>query len=291
MSERRKTPVSRPSHRCTVEFILVGDRAAVASMKNPTSRRFVLTAPLIALCWLAIAPAGDADELSPIQEKVRAGDLDGALQVLEPLLADAGPDRADQQRVRELAARVLHLRGEEHFRAARVAEALADFDRELELQPDLAPQHWQRGSACYFAGEYERGVRQFERHRIVNPQDVESSAWHFLCAARAPNGSVVSARAKLLPVTRDPRIPMKQIQAMFAGVTLPEEVLRAGETGGSAGKFYADLYVGLYYEALGRSADSLRYLKQAAESPVARDNYMGDVARVHVKLREQASVK
>jgi hypothetical protein len=67
----------------------------------------------------------------------------------------------------------------------------------------------------------------------------------------------------------------------------PEDVLKAGEKAGGTGKFYADLYVGLYYEALGRDAESLRLITQAAENPAAKKSYMGDVARVHVLLRKK----
>ena len=41
---------------------------------------------------------------------------------------------------------------------------------------------------------------------------------------------------------------MAQVQQLFAGSTTPEAVLRAGEEGKDAAKFYANLYVGLYYE-------------------------------------------
>ena len=222
--------------------------------------------------------------MAAILEKARGGDLDGALNDLEPLLKDE--DESTRQRASDLAASVLHRRGEEHFRHARIAESLADFDRELELRPEGAADHWQRGIACYYAEEYEQGAKQFELHQTVNPQDVENSAWHFLCLIRAPEGSVQAAEKKLLAVTKDPRIPMAQIQEMFAGKRSPEDVLKVGDAGGDVAAFYADLYAGLYYEALGRKAESLRLVKRAGENPAAVDSYMGDVARVHVMLRE-----
>ena len=80
---------------------------------------------------------------------------------------------------------------------------------------------------------------------------------------------------------------MAQIQQLFAGTTTPEEVLRVGEEAGDTAKFYADLYVGLYYEALNRNDESLRFVARAADNPAARKNYMGDVARVHVMLRKK----
>jgi len=232
--------------------------------------------------------AQDADaQLAAAQAEYRAGDLDGALQRLEPLLTSDDLDQPSKQRVLELATRVLHLRGEQHFREAHIENAIADFDREVQLQPDRAAEHWQRGIAYYYAGKHEKGARQFELHQTVNPQDVENAAWHFLCVARTREGSVQAARKRLIPVTRDSRVPMAQIQQFFAGTMTPEEVLRIGEKAGGTAKFYADLYVGLYYEALGRDDESLRLIGQAAENPAAKKSYMGDVARVHVVLRKK----
>jgi tetratricopeptide (TPR) repeat protein len=229
-------------------------------------------------------------QLNAAQENLRAGDLDTALERLEPLLTTDALDQPSKQRVRELAARVLHLRGEQHFTHARIAEAVADFDRQVQLLPDRAAEHWQRGIAYYYAKDYERGARQFELHQTVNPQDVENAAWHFLCMVRTPEGSVEAAQKKLFPVTGDSRVPMSQIQQMFGGVLSPEDVLRAGEEAGGAARFYADLYVGLYYEALGRNDESLRLLSRAADDPAARKNYMGDVARVPVILRKMGAL-
>jgi lipoprotein NlpI len=227
-------------------------------------------------------------QITSAQEKYRAGDFVSALQALEPLLANDDLDQPSKNRVRELAGRVLHSRGEEHFRHARIPESIADFDREVQLQPNSAAEHWQRGIAYYYAGEFEKGARQFQLHRTVNPQDVENAAWHFMCLARAPNGSVDTARKSLIAVTNDMRVPMAQIQQMFAGNKTPEEVLRAGEEAGGTAKFYADLYVGLYYEVHDQADDALRLVTRAAENPAAKNSYMGDVARVHVVLRKKS---
>jgi hypothetical protein len=78
---------------------------------------------------------------------------------------------------------------------------------------------------------------------------------------------------------------MAQIQQMFAGAISPEEVMRVGAEAGGTAKFYADLYVGLYYEAIGRDIESLRLIKLAAENLLALGNYMRDVAQVHATLR------
>jgi len=248
--------------------------------------RFLSTVVLLSFATASRA-RDSGDSLTIAEEKYHAGDLNGALQQLEPLLTANDLNQPSKQRVRDLATRVLQLRGEEHFRRARIAESIADFDRQVKLQPNQAAEHWQRGIAYYYAGEYEKGARQFELHQTVNPQDVENAVWHFLCVTRAPKGSMEAARKHLIQVTRDSRIPMAQIQQMFAGTMTPEEVLRVGEGKGDAASFYANLYVGLYYEALGRDDESLRLVTRAADNPAASKNYMGDVARVHVILRKK----
>lgn len=255
------------------------------------SMRFIRMAPTIPLLILATACSAQDQiaQFTTAQEKYRAGDFDDALQELEPLLSAGGLDESSKQRVRNLTVRILQARGEQRFRQAQIAEAIADFDRLIQLQPDLEASHWQRGICYYYAGEYGKGARQFELHRTVNPQDVENAAWHFLCVVRAPRGSVEVARRRLIPVTRDSRIPMKQIQEMFAGTMTPEEVLRAGQKAGGTAKFYTDLYAGLYFEALDRTEESLRLIAQAAANPATRNDYMGNVARVHVMLRKKSA--
>jgi lipoprotein NlpI len=252
----------------------------------PTTIRNLSAAALLSVAAATTAMASEV-QLATANELYAAGDLDGALKQLEPLLTADGFDQITRQRAGELAARVLQSRGEEHFRQARISEAIADFDRQIKLQPDQAAGHWQRGIAYYYAGEYEKGARQFELHQTVNPQDVENAAWHFLCVVRAPKATIEAARKSLIPVTRDSRTPMTQIHQLFAGNVTPEAVVRAGEDAGGTAKFYADLYVGLYYEALKRNDESLRLVSIAAENPAAKNSYMGDVARVHVTLRKQ----
>jgi lipoprotein NlpI len=246
-------------------------------------------AVILLSCTAASTASEFNAQFAAAREKYLAHDFDGSLQELEPLLKAGELDQPSKQQASVLASRVLKSRGEERFRQARIAESIADFDRQIELQPDQAADHWQRGIAYYYRGKYEKGARQFELHRTVNPQDVENAAWHFLCIIRTPTGSVDVARKKLISVSRDSRVPMAQIRQLYAGTITPQEVLRVGDSAGGAAKFYADLYVGLYFEALGQSEESLRLVTQAAENPAAQKSYMGDVARVHVILRKRSA--
>jgi lipoprotein NlpI len=170
------------------------------------------------------------------------------------------------------------------FFAGRFAASVAGFDEVAEQSPGDAPHLWQRGIALYYAGRYDDCRRQFESHRTVNPDDVENAAWHFLCVARA--GSPEKARTALLPVGPDPRAPMREIHQMFRGTLSPEQVLAAAGTRADA-QFYAQLYVALYFEAIGKADRSLDHVRiAAAERYAAAGGYMHAVARVHLRARQ-----
>jgi lipoprotein NlpI len=167
------------------------------------------------------------------------------------------------------------------FEGGRFAESAAGFDSLVKAVPDQAPYLWQRGIALYYAGRYNDCRRQFESHRTVNPDDVENAAWHFLCVARAE--SPAKARAALLPVGPDARVPMAEIYQMFRGTLAPELVLSAAGSQPAA-QFYGNLYVGLYLEALGMNERALELIRIAAADRFERSGgYMHTVARVHLR--------
>lgn len=187
-------------------------------------------------------------------------------------------------------ARVFQFRGSEHFKLGELERSLADFDRYLELRPAEAPGHWQRGISLYYLGRYREGREQFEAYQGVDDADVENVVWRFLCQARET--SLAEARQAILPVGFDRRVPMAEIYRLFAGQATPDEVLAAVDRDAPAPgerdvrQFYAELYLGLYFEAAGDAAQSLDYLRHAAADHEL-DHYMWDVARVHVQVRSQ----
>jgi lipoprotein NlpI len=168
------------------------------------------------------------------------------------------------------------------FEAGRVVESADGFDALVKLSPSIAPELWQRGIALYYAKRYKDCRAQFELHRKVNPADVENAAWHFLCVAR--DESPQRARSALLPVGTDSRVPMPQIYEMFQGKRKPEDLLSvAGKE--ARGQFYAYLYLGLYYEAMGDSRLAVQNITTAAEERFrAAGGYMHTVARVHLGI-------
>jgi lipoprotein NlpI len=171
------------------------------------------------------------------------------------------------------------------FQAARVVESANGFDNLAKLVPSIAPELWQRGIALYYAGRYKDCRMQFESHRTVNPNDVENAAWHFLCVARAE--SPEKARSAILPVGPDARVPMRQVYEMFRGNVTPEQVLAAAGNQPD-GQFYAQLYIGLYFEAIGNDRLALQHITAAAADRFARDGgYMHTVAKVDLALRQR----
>jgi lipoprotein NlpI len=179
-------------------------------------------------------------------------------------------------------------RGIIHFQLAHIEESISDFDRFLKLVPTQAPYHWQRGICYYYAKRFEEGRKQFELHQTVNPNDVENAVWHFLCVARS--AGVEKARASLIPIQEDARVPMMQIHGLFAGKTKADDVLKAARAGEPVGQelqrrlFYAHLYIGLYSEAIGDETQAREHITKAAHEYGGAD-YMSDVAHVHLILR------
>ena len=101
------------------------------------------------------------------------------------------------------------------------------------------------------------------------------------------------ARAGLLRVGQDRRVPLMEIYELFRGKAKPADVLAAVERGKPNAEarntrlFYAHLYLGLYSESLGQREQALKHMTAATEHRIG--HYMWDVARVHRDLlRKQA---
>lgn len=171
-------------------------------------------------------------------------------------------------------------RGEDAFKRADIDVSIREFDKAIEIEPRLSPHHWQRGISLYYANRFADCAKQFEIHRTVNPEDVENAVWHYLCLARAKNPA--AARKQFIPISADDRPAMMEVHALFAGRSTAEKVIAAAGSNRS-GLFYAHLYVGLYYEAQGERAKAVEHIRRAA-TEYPSDHYMGDVARVHLKL-------
>lgn len=263
---------------------------------------------------LAVPAAQPQDTLRDASEALRSGDPARAVQIATALIERSDDSAGDARWIRgnalealgeyasaaddyrQLAVqqpsepRLFLALGSARFKSGDIAGSIEAFDSASELEPSLGPQLWQRGISHYYAKRYADGVRQFETHRTVNPEDVENSVWHFLCAAAIDGPE--QARMGLIPVSRDGRIPMKEILELYRGDGSPGTVLevakRARDDGrGGSPVFYAHLYLGLYFEAMGDSGQSKEHIDEAVGFDLQR-NYMWQVARIHQGLRSES---
>ncbi len=239
---------------------------------------------------VSFSAAQEKDEASVSAEVLtafRSGDFDKVIRLTGK--------HQNKREWKQARAAAFQERGIEQFFAANMDGAIRDFDEYLKIYPKRDPNHWQRGIAYYYAGEYEKGVAQFERHQTVNSHDVENAVWHFLCVVRAPKGDFEAAQKLLIPIEGDSRVPMKEVHELFAGRGSIDDVLKAAKAGekkeGELTEMdrnnlcYAHLYLALYFEALGKTEKVAEHIRLAA-GKYRMDHYMGKVAQVHAKLRE-----
>jgi lipoprotein NlpI len=193
------------------------------------------------------------------------------------------------------AAAAYYVRGRENFRLARAREAVKDFDKYVELRPNIAARQWERGIACFYAGLYEEGAKQFESYQKFDGHDVENSVWRYLCLV--PQVGVERAQATMLPIENDRRVPMMQVYELYRGKIEPESVLTAARANDPApdvleGRlFYANLYLGLWHESRGDKAQAKQFIEAASQDKLKINKninrFMWDVARIHKQLKTE----
>ncbi len=262
------------------------------------------------LVWTATMNADDAKDLiKQARAALKKGDAAAALEAANRAVA-ANPKSVDaiftrgeayaaqrkhKEAIKDFEAAIaldkdfliaLDRRGAERFKLGMIDESIADFNTYLKAFPKEEPGHWRRGISFYYAGKYAEGAKQFYDGRVVFGADVENAFWHFLCNARKEG--VDKARQKLLALDGpDRRIPMMKVYDMLAGKAMPADVVEAAQQSKLKGedateaRFYANLYVALYYEAEGKPDKCQEHLTAAVEK-YKIGHYMWDVANVHL---------
>lgn len=184
-------------------------------------------------------------------------------------------------------------RGSVAFCQGEIEQSIRDFDRAIELDAGRERGHWKRGISYYYAGEYARGQKQFEVYQTYDDSDVENAVWRFLCMV--PQTGLKKAQQDILRVGPDRRVPMREIYELYAGRLEPDDVLKAARAGEPDEQtlhqrlFYAHLYLGLYYEVIGKTELARREMEAAEARKIG--HYMWDVAHVHAQRMKKAAAK
>jgi len=184
-------------------------------------------------------------------------------------------------------------RGDDHLFLGHFTEAVADFEKMIELDPAQDAQHWRLGIAYYFTGQFAKSAKQFEKNHPYNSGDRENGIWKFL--AQTKSAGIEKARGEMLVYTQFDREPFPSLYEMFAGKKTPDEVLaeikRKGLEADENALFFGRYYAGLDEELLGHHARALELLSEAVAGPtkggVVGLPYMWQVARVHLEMLRQ----
>lgn len=181
-------------------------------------------------------------------------------------------------------------RADAYFFLGKFDEALRDYDRMVELDPEVDAGHWRRGIALFYAGRYREAAAQFERYHSFDNVDRENGIWRYLSQVKAYGRD--KAREGLLKYEKDDREPFPSVYELFAGRTTPDAILAkiTAEKMSNAERekrlFYAQLYIGLNEAIEDRPEPALRHLTQSVHNtwgPTAGygPHYMWQVGRLH----------
>jgi lipoprotein NlpI len=190
-------------------------------------------------------------------------------------------------------------RGDLFFQSGEFAKSLADYEKMIEINPRLDVTHWRKGIALYYLGRWDESARQFEKYQTIDDVDRENGLWRFL--AMHEGLGTAKARAAMIQYVRVDRPPLTDVYRMFQGELTADDFRSRAEQfrEHSKERFYADLYLGLFFDVEGKPVESLRHLKAAEDSRWAKEagggpGWMWHIARIHaekVRKRESPKVK
>ena len=184
-------------------------------------------------------------------------------------------------------------RGDVNFFLGQFADAIADYDRMIELDETVLASHWRRGIALFYAERYKEAADQFEKYHSFDQVDRENGIWRYLSQHRAYGQE--KAREGLLKYQKDDREPFPVIYQLFGGSVTPDEILRQineariSKVEREKRLFYASLYIGLNHAVAGETPAARQHLDAATRNtwgPTAGygPNYMWHVGRLHEQI-------
>jgi len=179
------------------------------------------------------------------------------------------------------------------FAAGDVERSISIYDAILAADPRRKPYLWQRGLALYYAERFKDGAEQFASDVAVNPNDTEEQIWHLLCLSRLKEvGSLEAARSMKLTVGKDRRPVMRAVQSLFLSGDEKDEqrLIKLAKSGdSSSSRFYASLYLSLYYESMGNADQAKKWMVEAVGSDYAQGSGqkdpMAELSKVAIRRR------
>lgn len=190
---------------------------------------------------------------------------------------------------------LLSRRGDFRQFLGQPEQAVADYERMIQIDPAQDAPHWRLGIAYYFTGAFSKAALQFQKYHAYDGRDRENGLWKFLSQARAEG--LEAARRDMLVYKEFDREPFPSLYAMCAGKLPPNEVLKELETKGLQNQsqvvFFAKYYVGLYLSLLDQKPEGLALVKEAvrlfspSEAAQNGPGYMWQVARLHAEALDR----
>ena len=246
---------------------------------------------LCCLCLMAAMPSSDAAEPPLSPERVEK--MQQTFHETEARLTDEiakNPKEVD----------LFSQRGDARFFQGKFKEAVHDYDRMVELDPDLETSHWRRGIAYFYAGEYDKAAHQFEIYHTFDNVDRENGIWRYLSQVKSIGRE--KARENLLKYQKDDREPFPAVYKLFAGEITPKEILdgiaAAEITKEDRAKrlFYAELYIGLNDFVEDDPEGAQKHLFHAVRNDWPRGagygpNYMWHVGRLQEEILRESTKK
>jgi len=185
--------------------------------------------------------------------------------------------------------RIYSRRGDNYLFAGKFKEAVADYEKMIELDPSQDAPHWRLGIAYYYINDFEKGMKQFAKYHAYDAVDRENGVWKFFCQASFHN--IEKAQKEMLPYTKFDRHPFPAIYDLLEGKedVSPESILKAAEESKEPPQykirryFFAHLYIGMWHEIQGNKEEALKHLYKAAANEFGQgtETYMWQVARLH----------
>lgn len=186
-------------------------------------------------------------------------------------------------------------RGDVRFFQGKFEDAVADYDKMVELDPRLETAHWRRGIAYFYAEDFDQAAHQFEIYHTFDNVDRENGIWRYLSQVKSVGRK--KAREGLLNYAKDDREPFPAVYKLFAGEIAPEEIL----SGIAAAKltkddrakrlFYAELYIGLNYFVENNQEAAQKHLAEAVKNEWGRQAGYGPNYMWHVGRLQEAAVR